>query len=62
LLHRSAVLPQLSTWKNQVGAVAIDFKFPGTCPVYCHRRSQLPLTKNIDRKTLLVVTNAVVKL
>ena len=42
VVHRSAVLPQFSTWETQVGVVALDFKFPGTSPVYCHPRISTP--------------------
>jgi len=44
-VYRNAVLPQPSTWKNQVGAWASGLKFPGTGPVYCRRHNSAPVEK-----------------
>ncbi|MEY3297620.1 MAG: hypothetical protein RLZZ597_880 [Cyanobacteriota bacterium] len=44
-IYRNAVLPQPSTWINQVGALASGLKFPGTGLVYCRRHSSAPVEK-----------------
>jgi len=47
--------------ENQVGIVDTRFKFPGSCPVYCHKVSRFPFTYRQDQKTLLAVTNVPVE-